>query len=101
MSTMGLLRVVPRDVADRLELHPTRPCPIETAGGGGEISPLAEVKIRLDGTELTTPSLIAARGSALLGAVALESVLLTADAVTRRLIPAKGFVGELISSVTA
>jgi clan AA aspartic protease len=95
VDTGATFLVVPRDLADRLELRATRTCPIETAGGREEIWPLAEVKIRLDGHEVTTPCLIAAQGSALLGAVALESLLLAADPVARRLIPVNGFVGEL------
>jgi hypothetical protein len=39
--------------------------------------------------------LIASQGAARLGAVALESLLLAADPVARRLVPVKGFVGEL------
>jgi hypothetical protein len=45
-------------------------------GGDGPV-PLVEVRIRLDGDEVTTPCSISAEGSALLGAVALESLLLT------------------------
>jgi clan AA aspartic protease len=95
VDTGATFLVIPRDLADRLELHATRTCPIETAGGREEVWPLAEVRIRLDGHEVTTPCLIAAQGVPLLGAVALESLLLAADPVARRLIPVKGFVGEL------
>jgi len=85
--------VVPRALAERLELRPTRMGPIQTAGGREEAWALAEVRLRLDGDEVTTPCLIAAEGPALLGAVPLESLLLAADPVARRLVPVKGFVG--------
>jgi clan AA aspartic protease len=98
VDTGATFLVVPRDLAGRLELRPTRTCPIETAGGREEAWPLAEVRIRLDGHEVTTPCLIAEEGQALLGAVALESLLLAADPVARRLVPVKGFVGELMLS---
>jgi clan AA aspartic protease len=95
VDTGATFLVVPRDLAARLELRATRTCPIETAGGREEMWPLAEVRIRLETHEVTTPCLIAPQGAALLGAVALESLLLAADPVARRLVPVKGFVGEL------
>ena len=98
VDTGATFLVVPRALAERLDLRPTRTCPIETAGGRQENWPLAEVRIGLGGDEVTTPCLIAAEGSALLGAVALESLLLAADPVARRLVPVKGFVGELTAS---
>ena len=57
VDTGATFLVVPRALAERLELRPTRACPIETAGGRQEIWPLAEVRIRLDGDEVTTPCL--------------------------------------------
>ena len=97
VDTGATFLVVPRALAERLELRPTRACPIATAGGRQETWPLAEVRIRLDGDEVTTPCLISAEGAALLGAVALESLLLAADPVARRLVPVRGFVGKLVA----
>ncbi len=94
VDTGATFLVVPRALAERLELRPTRTCPI-TAGGRKEAWPLAEVTLRLDGDEVTTPCLIAPEGPALLGAVALESLLLAADPVARRLVPVEGFVSAL------
>lgn len=85
--------VLPQPVADRLELRPTRTCSILTAGGREETWPLAEVRLTLDGDEVSTRCLIAPGGQALLGAVALESLLLAVDPIAKRLIPVKGFVG--------
>jgi predicted aspartyl protease len=93
VDTGATFLVVPQTLADRLELRPTRTCPIQTAGGREEIWPLAEVRLTLDGDEVNTRCLIAPGGAALLGAVALESLLLAADPIAKRLIPVKGFVG--------
>ena len=70
VDTGATFLVVPRALAERLELRPTRTCPIQTAGGRKEAWPLAEVRLRLD-----------------------ESLLLAADPVARRLVPVEGFVG--------
>lgn len=93
VDTGATFLVVPRNLADRLELRPTRDCPIQTAGGREETWPLAEVRLALDGDEVPTRCLIAPNGPALLGAVALESLLLAVDPVAKRLVPVKGFVG--------
>ena len=94
VDTGATFLVVPRALAERLALQPSRDCPIQTAGGRDETWPLAEVRLALDGIEVTTPCLIAPDGPALLGAVALESLLLGVDPVGKRLIPVKGFVGR-------
>jgi predicted aspartyl protease len=93
VDTGATFLVVPQDLADRLDLHPTRSCPIQTAGGREEDWPLGEVRLALNADEVTTRCLIAPGGPALLGAVALESLLLAVDPVARRLVPIKGFVG--------
>lgn len=93
VDTGATFVVLPRTFADRLELRPTRTCPIETAGGREETWPLAEVRLALDGDSVTTRCLIAPDGPPLLGAVALESLLLAVDPVAKRLVPVKGFVG--------
>ena len=93
VDTGATFLVIPRTLADRLELRPNRTCPIQTAGGREETWPLGEVRLALDGDEVTTRCLIAPDGPALLGAVALESLLLAVDPVAKRLVPVKGFVG--------
>lgn len=93
VDTGATFLVVPKSLADRLELRPSRTCDIQTAGGREESWPLAEVHLRLDGDEVTTRCLIAPEGPALLGAVALESLLLAVDPIAKRLVPVKGFVG--------
>jgi predicted aspartyl protease len=93
VDTGATFLVVPRSLAERLELAATRTCPIQTAGGRDETWPLVEARLTSDGVEVTTPCLIAPDGPALLGAVALESLLLGVDPVAKRLVPVKGFVG--------
>ena len=63
------------------------------AGGREESWPLAEARLAVDGPEVTTPCLIDPDGPALLGAVVLESLLLSVDPTAKRLVPVKGFVG--------
>jgi predicted aspartyl protease len=75
VDTGATFLVVPRDLAERLALRPTRSCPLQIAGGREETWPLAEARLGLDGVEVTTPCVIAPEGPALLGAVALESLL--------------------------
>jgi hypothetical protein len=53
---------------------------------------VAEIRVALDHKEATTPCFIAPEGAALLGAVALESLLLAVDPVAKRLIPIEGYI---------
>ena len=93
VDTGATLLVVPRPLADQLELSTLRSQAVQTAGGRKEAWPVAEVRLVIDGREVTTPCFIAPGGPALLGAVALESLFLAADPVAKRLIPVEGFVG--------
>ena len=92
VDTSAVFLVVPRAVADRLELRPTRTCSVELAGGRYENWPLAEVRLRLGDQEVPTLCLISAEGPVLLGAVALESLLLAVDPVHQRLVPVSAIV---------
>jgi predicted aspartyl protease len=82
---------VPADVAERLELRATRVVPIRVAGGRTERWPLAHVRLSLSGDEVVTPCLIVPAGNALLGVIALESLLLAVDPVAKRLVPTDGY----------
>ena len=93
VDTGATLLVVPRRLAERLALVPTRSQRVMIAGGQHEVWPVAEVRVALDGVETTTPCFIAPEGPPLLGAVALESLFLAVDPVAKRLIPVEGFVG--------
>lgn len=93
VDTGATLLVVPRALADALELTPTRSQHIIIAGGQHDVWPVAEVRLALNGQTTTTPCFIAPGGPPLLGAVALESLFLAVDPVAKRLIPVEGFVG--------
>ena len=93
VDTEATLLVVPRSLAERLELEARRAQPVLIAGGQRAVWPVGEVRLALDGREVTTPCFIAAEGPALLGGVALESLFLAVDPVARRLLPVEGFVG--------
>ena len=93
VDTGATLLVIPRSMAERLEIASLRTQPAVIAGGQREVWPVGEVRLSLDGQEVTTPCFIAPGGPALLGAVALESLFLAVDPVAKRLIPVEGFVG--------
>jgi aspartyl protease family protein len=93
VDTGATLSVVPRSLAERLELKTTRSQRVVIAGGQRDVWPIAEARLALNGDEITTPCFIAPEGPALLGAVALESLFLAVDPVGKRLIPVDGFVG--------
>jgi predicted aspartyl protease len=93
VDTGATLVALPRDLAARLELVATRSQPVVIAGGQRDVWPVAEVRLALDGQEVTTPCFIAPGGPVLLGAVALESLFLSVDPVAKKLVPVEGFVG--------
>jgi predicted aspartyl protease len=93
VDTCATLSVVPRSLAEKLELKSTRSQSVVIAGGQRDVWPVAEARLALNGDEVTTPCFIAPDGPALLGAVALESLFLAVDPVGKRLIPVDGFVG--------
>ncbi|HEV8310483.1 MAG TPA: aspartyl protease family protein [Methylomirabilota bacterium] len=93
VDTGATLLVIPRPLADRLEVVPQRSQPVILAEGQRDVWPVAEVRLALDGQEVTTPCFIAPGGPALLGAVALESLFLAVDPVAKKLVPVEGFVG--------
>jgi clan AA aspartic protease len=92
VDTGSTFLVLPRPLADRLGVEPRRQEPVVTAGGREEVWPVGEVRVAIDGREAPTPCFIAPSGPALLGAVALESLLLAVDPVAKRLVPTKGLV---------
>ncbi|MBI4525637.1 MAG: aspartyl protease family protein [Deltaproteobacteria bacterium] len=100
VDTGATLVVVPQPLAERLGLTPNRSQRIVIAGGQRETSPVAEVRLALDGQKTTTPCFISPAGPPLLGAVALESLVLAVDPVANRLIPVEGFVGYPASALS-
>lgn len=95
VDTGATLLVVPEDLAGPLGLVPSRRHRVVIAGGRREVWPVAEVRLTLDGQEVTTPCFIAPAGPPLLGAVALESLFLAVDPVAKRLVSVEGFVGAI------
>ncbi len=95
VDTGATLLVVPEDIARPLGLVPGRRHQVVIAGGRREVWPIAEVRLSLDGEEVTTPCFIAPAGPPLLGAVALESLFLAVDPVAKRLVSVEGFVGVI------
>lgn len=93
VDTGATLLVVPEDLAGRLGLVARRRHQVVIAGGRRETWPVAEVRLMLDGQEVTTPCFVAPGDPALLGAVALESLFLSVDPVAKRLVPVEGIVG--------
>jgi len=93
VDTGVTLSVLPRSLAERLELKSTRSQRVVVAGGQRDVWPVAEARSSLNGADITTPCFIAPDGPPLLGAVALESLFLAVDPVGKRLIPVDGFVG--------
>jgi predicted aspartyl protease len=93
VDTGATLLVLPRPLAERLELVADRSQPVVISGGQRTVWPVAEVRLALDGPEVTTPCFIAPDGPALLGTVGLESLFLAVDPVAKRLVPVEGFVG--------
>jgi clan AA aspartic protease len=93
VDTGATLSVIPRSLAEKLELKTTRSQRVVIAGGERDIWPVAEARLSLDGAEITTPCFIAPDGPTLLGAVALESLFLAVDPVAKKLIPVDAFVG--------
>lgn len=95
VDTGATLLVVPEDLAGSLGLVPKRRHQVVIAAGRRETWPVAEVRLTLDGQEVTTPCFVAPAGPPLLGAVALESLFLAVDPVAKRLVSVEGFVGSL------
>ena len=94
VDTGATLLVLPRPLAERLEVAPRRSQPVVMAGGQRDAWPVGEVRLQLENQEVTTPCFIAPGGPALLGAVALESLFLAVDPVAKRLVPVEGMVGQ-------
>ena len=71
--------MVPRSLAERLELAARRSQPVLIAGGQRAERLLAEVSLSLNGPDVTTPRLIAPDGPALLGAARSRALFLAVD----------------------
>ena len=92
VDTGALFVVLPRALAERLGVEARGSVPVIIAGGREESWPVGDVWLRIDDREAPTPCFIGPSGLVLLGAVALESLLLLVDPMARRLVPTKGLV---------
>jgi predicted aspartyl protease len=90
VDTGATLVIVPRELAERLGLVVKYRKPVLLAGGAVETWPIAEVRVAIGDEEVPTLCFIAPDGPGLLGAVALESLLLAVDPVAKRLVPTRG-----------
>jgi predicted aspartyl protease len=93
VDTGATLLVVPETLAAALHLGAKRSQDVLIADGRRERWPVAEVGLAVGDREVTTPCFISPGGPVLLGAVALESLFLGVDPVSKRLIPVDGIVG--------
>jgi clan AA aspartic protease len=91
VDTGATLIILPRAIAERLELRPTQTCQVQLAGGVEQTWPVAEIRVALEGREAPMLCLISEGGAPVLGVVALESLGLAVDPVGRRLVPGKFF----------
>jgi predicted aspartyl protease len=89
VDTGATLIVLPRAIAERLELRPTQTCQVQLGGGVEQTWPVGEIRVALEGREAPMLCLIAEGGPPILGVVALG---LAVDPVGRRLVPSKFFV---------
>ena len=87
VDTGSTLLVLPRSLADRLELVTQRMQSLRVADDQRIVWPVSELRLRLGDHEIHTPCLIAPQGPAILGVVALESLSLGVDPVHQELIP--------------
>ena len=79
--------VLPRELAERLDLVAARWRRVRTAGGETATWPMAEVRLAIGDNEVTTPCLMAPSGPGLLGSFGLEGLFLGVDPVNKRLVP--------------
>jgi len=91
VDTGSTFLVVSQTLADRLALVVSRHARVLVAGGRREVWPVAEVRLAIGSAEATTPCFVTSEGPLLLGAVALESLLLAVDTVGKCLVPAEGY----------
>jgi clan AA aspartic protease len=90
-DTGAIFVTLPREIAERLELAVLRQQRVRVAGGAIATWPLTEVRVAIGDRDAPTLCLIAPSGPPLLGAVALESLLLAVDPVNQRLIPIEAY----------
>ena len=87
VDTGSFHMILPKALAERLEVIPKHKLPVQLAGGQIGYWPIAYVELALEGRELAVPTLVAPGGQCILGALALEFLTLGVDPKNKRLIP--------------
>ena len=92
VDTGASLSVIPRSIAQRLDLVPFKSYSVELADGRIRKLPVATAGIRVNGRSAPASVLIAPKGEVLLGAETMELLGITVDPRHRRLKLARRFV---------
>lgn len=87
VDTGSTLLMIPKSLAERLDVTPRYFQPVRLAGDQRVVWPVSEVRLELEDQEATTRCFIVPEGPAILGMFALETFLLGVDPVHQRLIP--------------
>lgn len=100
VDTGATLLILPRSLADRLDVTPRYFQSVRLAGDQRTVWPRSEVLLKLDEQEITAPCWIVPEGPAILGIVPLEILFLGVDPVQHRLIPLEPRTWESIRAAT-
>ena len=88
VDTGSTFTALPREMLQTLSVPVSRSVPSRLADGSVQTVEIGETRIRLAGSEFTTPVIFAEEGEpSLLGVITLENALLAVDPVNNELIP--------------
>ena len=88
VDTGSTFTALPREMLQTLGVPVSRSVPSRLADGSVQTVEIGETRIRLAGSEFTTPVIFAEEGEpSLLGVITLENALLAVDPVNNELIP--------------
>ena len=93
VDTASTFNVLPRDVLERIGVLPKRASPFELGDGRIVQYEVGDVLTRIDTEQRITPCVFGDPDvDPLLGAVTLETFLLSVDPVGKRLVPVRGYI---------
>jgi len=93
VDTGSTYTVIPRPILERLSVKPTRSATFRLGDESTLEAEIGQTWLRIDGTSVITQVVFgAADARRLLGAYALEGLLLAADPVKQRLVPVEGLM---------
>ncbi len=84
--------VIPASTLRRLGVEPRRRVPFRLANDQVEQRDVGVAVVRFDGHESITSVVFGEEGTVLLGAVAMEDMLLSVDLINERLVPVEGLL---------